>query len=226
MRTQCARREAFTLVELLVVLAIIGLLVALLLPAVQAARDVARRAQCSNNMKQIGLAYHNHENVHRALPPAYISDVTKPAGWGVFLLPFLEQVQLYDNYSLDAPFYYMNLTQGIDNQAVSNTAIPVFRCPSAPQRESYTFTFAYPGYPSMSWQAWPSDYSPVAGVADSLNTYLSLGQPLDNLAGALKPDTGTSFAEFHDGTSNTILIAVSGGLGGDHSAGARGPVPS
>jgi prepilin-type N-terminal cleavage/methylation domain-containing protein/prepilin-type processing-associated H-X9-DG protein len=201
------RRGAFTLVELLVVIAIIGILIALLLPAVQQAREAARRAQCANNLKQIGLAYHNHENAHKAFPPFSIYDTVKPVGWGIFLLPFMEQKALYDEYNLDAPFFYSNPAYGIDNQKVANTPIEVLRCPSAPERGPYTYTFSYPGYPSMSWQAWPADYGPLAGVSSALNNYLALGHTDAQLAGALKPDEFTPLSDFRDGTSNTILIA-------------------
>lgn len=199
-------RSAFTLVELLVVVAIIGILVSLLLPAVQAARGAARSAQCSNHLRQVGLAYHNHENTYKALPPSYISDPTKPTGWGVFLLSFMEQTSLDDRYNRDVPFFYSNPAYGIDNQSVANTPIDILRCPSAPEREPYTYTFTFPGYPSMSWQAWASDYSPVAGVSDSLNTYLSLGHSSPQLLGALAPDKTTPLAQITDGLSNTVLV--------------------
>jgi prepilin-type N-terminal cleavage/methylation domain-containing protein/prepilin-type processing-associated H-X9-DG protein len=199
-------RHAFTLVELLVVIAIIGLLIALLLPAVQAARGAARNSQCSNHLRQLGLAYHNHENTHKVLPPSYISDPNKPTGWGVFLLSFIEQNALDDQYDRDAPFFYSNPAYGIDNQAVANTPIATLRCPSAPEREPYTYTFSFPGYPSMSWQAWASDYSPVARVSDSLNSYLSMGYSTAQLQGALEPDKTTPFAKITDGLSNTILV--------------------
>src|SRR5688572_3973916 len=114
---QRTNREAFTLVELLVVIAIIGILIALLLPAVQAARESARRAQCLNNLKQFGLAFHNYENANKRFPPAQINNITDlttspeyaawaaqtggtmPAnyrGWNfvVYMLPYFEQAGL------------------------------------------------------------------------------------------------------------------------------------
>lgn len=106
------RRQGFTIVELLVVIGIIGLLIALLLPAVQAAREAARRAQCSSHLKQIGLALHNYHDSHRCFPPFFISragnpsriaDVDKGANWLVFLLPYVEQRQLYDQWDFQYP---------------------------------------------------------------------------------------------------------------------------
>src|SRR5688572_11552964 len=99
------RKLGFTLVELLVVIAIIGVLVALLLPAVQAAREAARRTQCSNNLKQYGLAIHNYHDTFKAIPPGGYPDPgwavwagQSPAiGWQVRVLPFAEQQPLWDN---------------------------------------------------------------------------------------------------------------------------------
>src|SRR6476469_182788 len=100
------KRSAFTLVKLLVVIAIIGVLVALLLPAVQAAREAARRMQCSNHLKQIGLALQNYHDTFGSLPPAYLADSQgKPIhSWRVLILPFLENTTLYDRYSFDEPW--------------------------------------------------------------------------------------------------------------------------
>ena len=130
-----AAHSGFTIIELLVVIAIIGVLVALLLPAVQQSRSAARRMQCLNNLKQIGLALHSFHDAHRAFPPArLILDVSRPAdtsammpgldepSWLVWTLPFLEQKALGDKWDVYAP--YLN-----HPAAVRNQALPVYLCP-------------------------------------------------------------------------------------------------
>src|SRR6266487_2467467 len=94
------RRLGFTLIELLVVIAIIAVLVALLLPAVQQAREAARRSQCRNNLKQIGLALHDYHSTHNVFPPGYVAGAAYPAtsngwSWCAQLLPYLDQASLY-----------------------------------------------------------------------------------------------------------------------------------
>ena len=100
-----ASQRGFTLIELLVTIAIIGVIIALLLPAVQQAREAARRAQCKNNLKQIGIALHNYHATHNCFSPFMISrsgnhqrlaDVDKGANWLVFLLPYVDQNVLYN----------------------------------------------------------------------------------------------------------------------------------
>ena len=125
-------RRGFTLVELLVVIAIIGILIALLLPAVQAAREAARRMQCSNNMKQIGLAMHNYHDSHKALPFAcsccFASGRPSPyATWAAMILPYMEQQPLYDRFDFRRP-----LVDPVNDEAVK-TVVPTYICPSDPK---------------------------------------------------------------------------------------------
>jgi hypothetical protein len=105
-----------------------GVLLALLLPAVQAAREAARRTQCSNNLKQIALAFHNYHDTYKTFPPAYIPDENgRPMhSWRVLILPFLEQQALYNMYNFDEPW------DSPANAMVTSTAIPVFQCASDP----------------------------------------------------------------------------------------------
>ena len=103
-------RHAFTLIELLAVITIVGLLIALLLPAVQAARENARRAQCTNNLKQVGLALHGYHDVWQSFPPAYLSrqvtglELGSGWAWGTLILPYLEQTPVYASANLDLGF--------------------------------------------------------------------------------------------------------------------------
>lgn len=132
-RTQ-AYRTGFTLVELLVVMAIIGILIALLLPAVQAAREAARRMQCANNLCQIGLALQNYEAAHETLPTGSTEPsgpiVNKPQGyhmgWLVYLLPYVEEQTAYKRIDFSKGVY------AAENSPVANHHIKVFTCPSDP----------------------------------------------------------------------------------------------
>jgi prepilin-type N-terminal cleavage/methylation domain-containing protein len=128
------RRSGFTLVELLVVIAIIGVLVSLLLPAVQAAREAARRAQCSNNLRQLGLGLSNYESGFRRFPRGFVDNnaSTRPGwAWGYALLPFIEQRALHDE--IDHRFDVSSAR----NQPYLTNVLPTFLCPSDPM--NYTF---------------------------------------------------------------------------------------
>ncbi|MFM7930119.1 MAG: DUF1559 domain-containing protein, partial [Pirellula sp.] len=117
------------MVELLVVIAIIGILVGLLLPAVQAAREAARRMSCSSNARQLGLALMNYESAYKRLPPSRIS-LTAPAvfqvSWPAMILPMIEQGPSFSRYNFNIPWY------AAANDVVTTTQIPLMICPSAP----------------------------------------------------------------------------------------------
>lgn len=125
-------RAGFTLVELLVVIAIIGILIALLLPAIQAAREAARRMNCTNNMKQLGLGVVQYENTFRSYPPVYVDMKTPSVTTNyplhnvlAYLLPYIGQKPLYDQYNFQIEWY-----RGA-NAAVAKSPVPTFRCPSS-----------------------------------------------------------------------------------------------
>ena len=194
MTLQKSKRNAFTLVELLVVIAIIGILVGLLLPAVQAAREAARRMQCGNNLKQLGLAIHNHESAFKFVPPwgvellnpaeaptnppnPYFSmtgDARRLMGALGQLLPYLEQSNLTNLFDLRRPLVDpVNLAPpfpGALNTIAVLARMPVFVCPSTPEAPSdYGGYFQPLGFPSNQQYPMPrTDYVPLRGIHRSL----------------------------------------------------------
>ena len=148
MRFSIRPRPAFTLVELLVVIAIIGILVGLLLPAVQAAREAARRMQCSNNVKQLGLAFHNYESSTKSFPINYATRGKAPYGndgpgiansgrsWMQMILPYIEQTNLYNNIDFTVTLGLQGAAAGtVKNRIVAATVVPSFLCPSDDSNE-------------------------------------------------------------------------------------------
>lgn len=121
-------RRGFTLIELLVVIAIIAILVALLLPAVQQAREAARRAECKNHLKQIGLACHNYNEIHGSVPPSQVGPPADPDhNWYTLILPQLDQEALYYQYDFDVAW------DDPANQQAINTQLATLKCPSTPR---------------------------------------------------------------------------------------------
>lgn len=123
------KRRAFTLVELLVVIAIIGILIALLLPAVQSAREAARRMQCVNNLKQMGVAIHMYHDQNKSFPPGNITEgpccsTRSFTTWTIAILPFLELTSLYDQYHQD------KFNEAPENKLVRETYLSIYACPS------------------------------------------------------------------------------------------------
>jgi prepilin-type N-terminal cleavage/methylation domain-containing protein/prepilin-type processing-associated H-X9-DG protein len=202
-RNRTARRGAFTLIELLVVIAIIGVLIALLLPAVQAAREAARRAQCVNNLKQIGIALHNFHDTQNELPtstrPPGLTPLPRTAGT-TLLLNYIEQTQVYNAYNFE-------FTWGtLENSTAVLTRIGAFSCPDSPQIERLD------GIPeATTWEptvAAVTDYSPTIGVDPRL---LTAGL-VDSIGDGLLPKNKKSrLADCRDGLSNTIAYAESAG---------------
>jgi prepilin-type N-terminal cleavage/methylation domain-containing protein/prepilin-type processing-associated H-X9-DG protein len=190
------RRIAFTLVELLVVIAIIGILIALLLPAVQAAREAARRTQCTNNLKQIGLGFHNYHDVHKTFPPEAIRDPTSQRwAWGTMILPFMEQRGLYD--TINPTQYGPRDAFGVQpNHDAVAMRVDAFLCPSDDNlRDGRAWYFTASTYRNglSTGYLGKTNYR----VAESVALYDA------------PPDSCHTFAEIRDGTSNTILAAES-----------------
>ncbi|WP_029246847.1 DUF1559 domain-containing protein [Schlesneria paludicola] len=144
LKNRFLRRTAFTLIELLVVIAIIAVLIALLLPAVQQAREAARRTQCKNNLKQIGLALFNYENVFNQFPIAglwYVDNsntmTTFAQGWGQAILPYIDQATIYNGFDPSVPIW-----SGARNQALIATPLATHLCPSAPSPSVFPMTWS------------------------------------------------------------------------------------
>ena len=218
-------RSGFTLVELLVVITIIGILIALLLPAVQAARETARRAQCLNNLKQIGLALHNYHAALGSLPPAIIAegftdgyDIWAEAtsgrhgtSWMLQILPHVEQGNLYDRWDFT--------TNVLGNADVAKTDIPMFYCPSrrdAVRQRDIAFQMF------QNWDSGGTDYGGCIGWGNCSSDdhdgdynhpcehdFLSRSQIASNngqcTLGIFSPYESVKLEHVKDGTSSTIM---------------------
>jgi prepilin-type N-terminal cleavage/methylation domain-containing protein len=206
------KRSAFTLVELLVVIAIIGVLIALLLPAVQAAREAARRSQCANNLKQLGLAVQDYVDAKRALPVSarFVGATTGPRIAAITrLLPFIEQVNVLKIFDLKK-----NWSDPANFQAVS-TSIPTLLCGSDP--EDPKRLDGLPDNPS-AWTptiAATTDYSPTIWVDRRLDPLVDVTGTVTNegnYPGIMEyNNVKVALKDVIDGTSNTILFAESAG---------------
>ncbi|MGI8426311.1 MAG: DUF1559 domain-containing protein [Actinomycetota bacterium] len=222
MRT--TQRRGFTLVELLVAIAIIGVLIALLLPAVQFAREAARRMQCANNLKNLGLALHHYHDVHRTFPPGAVGPLgpafpqyaqLKHHGLGTYLLPYLEQQPLASQYRWDASWF------DLPNQPVVNTqGLRIWQCPSAQANrlmDGSLPTVAPPPDPTFNGFAACGDYAGM-NVVDKGLALSGVIDPPDgprdergHYEGVFPVNAARTLADIQDGTSHTIMMAECAG---------------
>ncbi|MEX0792292.1 MAG: DUF1559 domain-containing protein [Pirellulaceae bacterium] len=214
--------RGFTLVELLVVIAIIGVLVALLLPAVQQAREAARRMQCKNNLKQIGLAMHNYHDTFLVFPPAALAirndgtnvlpsesnpgrtDMAGGWGWGTFILPFIEQSALHEQLNPRGNNFPAAPTP------LTRTVIPGFQCPSEASPDLH-FALAMGGDGTGDGHA-RSSYVAVSGSGD--NADFANSSPMQS-RGMFTYNSNVKMRDVLDGTSNTMMVAERFWDGGD-----------
>ncbi len=191
MSVRLATRLGFTLIELLVVIAIIAILIALLLPAVQQAREAARRTQCKNNLKQLGLALHNYHDSHLVFPPGgtytTIASGTQPAGWSIQarLLPYVDGSNLFNQ---------INFSAGYASQpTITQIRMGLLLCPSEVNDQAYI---------DGALTYFPCSYAANYGQWFIWN-------PANNQTGtgAFGPNSRTSTRDFTDGTSNSLALA-------------------
>ncbi|MGO8747000.1 MAG: DUF1559 domain-containing protein [Thermoguttaceae bacterium] len=223
-----AKRQAFTLVELLVVIAIIGILIALLLPAVQAAREAARRSQCTNNLKQLGLGMQNFHSTYNRFPPGAAEDeqpfgpqpavtyaANQTGNWGsswiVYLLPDIEQGALYSKLQFPGNSGWADQNNDI---AISNVIINSLICPSSPLPTTTGGVYYATG---------PVEQASYVGISGAINglipgfteTRINVGGSgagccqggIAGGGGVLFPNSQIGFKDISDGSSNTMAIS-------------------
>jgi prepilin-type N-terminal cleavage/methylation domain-containing protein len=222
---QVRRSRGFTLIELLVVIAIIAILIALLLPAVQQAREAARRTQCRNNLKQIGLAMHNYHDVFNTFPPAYVAKIPglqssnerSLYGWGSFILPYIDQAPAFNALGVGNTLLEVNLANA--NLRILQTPMPAFRCASdvGPALNNFDDTqYTNPGPANKYNRHLTTDGT--NRIAISLSNYVMVANTSDSTTPPVDPvpfgpahgvgfqNSKVNFRDITDGSSNTLLV--------------------
>jgi prepilin-type N-terminal cleavage/methylation domain-containing protein len=213
-------RRGFTLIELLVVIAIIAILIALLLPAVQQAREAARRTQCKNKLKQIGLALHNYHDTHQIFPPAYVDSLpprpnsasgtcslswqqaspppTTKAPWTVLILPFIDQAPLYNQFNFSAIFRnILNAQAGAPNEPLQLIRLGTFECPSDQNSNENNANNNYYGVQGGG------DYAVASTVYQACRIYNTRSFYFN---GMFFPSSNRRIRDLRDGTSNVLMV--------------------
>ncbi|QDU04848.1 DUF1559 domain-containing protein [Gimesia chilikensis] len=194
------KKRGFTLIELLVVIAIIAILIALLLPAVQQAREAARRSQCKNNLKQIGLALHNYHDNFQCFPPGDIrrtygsgvqSWVTSQLGWIPRILPFLDQAPLYNQINWEME----HGVSAVPNSDIRREKLPVLRCPSDSSRQ-----------PDGNYG--PTNYMACRSLALTSDTLVSnITGSNQDVNSMFRMNNSVRIRDVEDGTTNTMMVS-------------------
>jgi prepilin-type N-terminal cleavage/methylation domain-containing protein len=206
---QQKKRQGFTLVELLVVIAIIGVLVGLLLPAVQSAREAARRTQCINNVRQLGLALHNHHDTFGSMPPGWKTTTTAGVqgdgvalwGWSAMIFPYIEENALSDQLKPKDVFLQDAVTSLWSSyQPLMTNSMVGFRCPSD-DGPITNIGRSFPGFNNSGAAALST-----SNYVGNNNSRVSAQFDDPKTGGVFFEDRGLKFGDIRDGTSKTILL--------------------
>ncbi len=219
------KRHGFTLIELLVVITIIGVLIALLLPAVQSAREAARRLQCANNLKQIGLALHNYHTRHNVFPPNIVGAASSGSGfysWLALILPDMEQMNLDNSINFNvsmmdtsgqtssSDYEGLMISSTHVNAKAAATTVATYLCPSMDFRRNEVMGTAYPAPGSYAANlGWPRGSKGISGELTPLehhNGFMGVINPNPNGADTWQRGS-VSVADITDGLSNTAAVA-------------------